>query len=420
MSGVCKGASTRIKTQYPKVKYVHCASRHLNLCVTKTGSVAQVKNMMDTLGELSRFFSNSPKRQGALSEKIKVLCPESKRSKLLDICQTRWVQRLDVMEVFSDIVVAVVETLDLISMNAEKHWNPDSVVKANGLYHAITNFPFIAAYILTRECLSVTTSLTVKLQYANQDSNRAYLCLKAVRDTIEKYRSNLDSYYLLWFQQATALASLLEVDIQKPRTCGRQTQRSNIPAESVEQYFKRAIAIPILDHLYSEINDRFFSGQETILSAFSVLPATVLANKEWAKPFKEFCMEYIDDLPSPSSLNVKPHLWESYWKKTAESKKEVPKHLTKLLPIVDADLFPNIRAALVLLGTMPVTSCECERSVSLLRRLKTYLRSTMNQSRTNGLALLSVYSSLKIDIQAVIDIFARQHPRKMVLLDIIN
>ena len=43
---------------------------------------------------------------------------------------------------------------------------------------------------------------------------------------------------------------------------------------------------------------------------------------------------------------------------------------------------------------LPVTSYEAERSFSTLRRLKTYLHTTMSQERLNGLALLNVYISL--------------------------
>jgi len=42
---------------------------------------------------------------------------------------------------------------------------------------------------------------------------------------------------------------------------------------------------------------------------------------------------------------------------------------------------------------LPVTSCEAERSLSTLRRLKTYLRTTMSQEQLNGLALLNTYNS---------------------------
>ena len=43
---------------------------------------------------------------------------------------------------------------------------------------------------------------------------------------------------------------------------------------------------------------------------------------------------------------------------------------------------------------MPVTSCECERSFSGLKRLKPYTRRTMVAERLNGLALLHVLKDI--------------------------
>ena len=47
---------------------------------------------------------------------------------------------------------------------------------------------------------------------------------------------------------------------------------------------------------------------------------------------------------------------------------------------------------LVRVMVLPVTSCEAEHSFSTLRRVKTYLRSTMAQERLSGLALLNIHS----------------------------
>ena len=52
-----------------------------------------------------------------------------------------------------------------------------------------------------------------------------------------------------------------------------------------------------------------------------------------------------------------------------------------------------------LLCTVGVTSCECERSASALRRRETYIRTTMGQERINGLALMRVHYAVDIDIQ---------------------
>ena len=54
-------------------------------------------------------------------------------------------------------------------------------------------------------------------------------------------------------------------------------------------------------------------------------------------------------------------------------------------------LFCEVEKLLRLLLVLRVSSCEAERSFSSLRRLKTYLRSTMTQQRLNSVAVLHVY-----------------------------
>ena len=53
--------------------------------------------------------------------------------------------------------------------------------------------------------------------------------------------------------------------------------------------------------------------------------------------------------------------------------------------------YPNLVILMQLLGTVGVASCECVRSISALRRLETYMRTTMGQERINGLALMHVH-----------------------------
>ena len=57
--------------------------------------------------------------------------------------------------------------------------------------------------------------------------------------------------------------------------------------------------------------------------------------------------------------------------------------------------------------------CQQERSVSALRRLKTYTRSTMGMEMLTGLALMNIHRHVDIDIDQVI--FATKHPRRMKL-----
>ena len=66
----------------------------------------------------------------------------------------------------------------------------------------------------------------------------------------------------------------------------------------------------------------------------------------------------------------------------------------------------------------PLTSCEAERSISGIRRLKTHLRSTMKEDRLKGLALLMEHRTMRISIKDIIDVFAstQQHRMKLAFL----
>jgi len=68
----------------------------------------------------------------------------------------------------------------------------------------------------------------------------------------------------------------------------------------------------------------------------------------------------------------------------------------------------------------PVTSASAERFFSVLKRLKTFLRSTMGQERLSGLALMQVHqelvSSLLTDgtsLDVLLNTFISQNTRRM-------
>ena len=97
----------------------------------------------------------------------------------------------------------------------------------------------------------------------------------------------------------------------------------------------------------------------------------------------------------------------------------LPASLEELLPCIDELSFPNILTAMRIFGTIPVTTCTCERSISL-RPLKTFMCSTMGEKRLNALALISIHREVNIDVEKVIDRFARKHPQRMLLVDLFN
>ena len=73
------------------------------------------------------------------------------------------------------------------------------------------------------------------------------------------------------------------------------------------------------------------------------------------------------------------------------------------------DMFPEFSNVAHILVMIPATSCSAERSFSALRRLKTYLRSTMGQQRVSNITLIN--SVINKDMDRIIDIFGRRNGR---------
>ena len=105
VAGHLSGLSARILAINQKAIYVHCSSHRLNLCVAKSCSVTLVRNVMNKIKSLSYFFNFSQNRQQLLQKHINELYPEASKTKLKDVCRTRWVERIDGMEVFEELFV---------------------------------------------------------------------------------------------------------------------------------------------------------------------------------------------------------------------------------------------------------------------------------------------------------------------------
>jgi hypothetical protein len=57
-------------------------------------------------------------------------------------------------------------------------------------------------------------------------------------------------------------------------------------------------------------------------------------------------------------------------------------------------------------------SATAERSFSVLRRLKTYVRSTMNNDRFSSLALIHIHRDFSVDLDKVMEKFVSAKTRR--------
>ena len=87
----------------------------------------------------------------------------------------------------------------------------------------------------------------------------------------------------------------------------------------------------------------------------------------------------------------------------------------KALPYADEEFYPNIRVLQIIMAILSVTSCECERSTSMLK-LKIPPHSTIAQDKLNGLLLLYNHRDIELTPEDVVEQFATCNPRRMLLV----
>jgi hypothetical protein len=78
------------------------------------------------------------------------------------------------------------------------------------------------------------------------------------------------------------------------------------------------------------------------------------------------------------------------------------------------DIYPYVSIALHMFLCTPYSNCNSERSFSTLRRIKSYVRSTISKERLNALAILNIESEItkQIKFEDIIDNFATIQSRK--------
>ena len=142
--------------------------------------------MMDAISSFANYFNFSPKRQSALEEFVSKY-PDAVKSKLLPLCRTRWVERINALEVSLDLLEAVFETFCHIEENSDGSWNRESVIQASSFIKRI-DFEFIINLVITQKVIVYTAGITTSLQKRGIDlvnvDNQVQLVIRTLQDVV--------------------------------------------------------------------------------------------------------------------------------------------------------------------------------------------------------------------------------------------
>ena len=426
MSSENVGVQALIKKDAPKAVYMHCNGHCLNLVIARSCALPVVRNMIDKMKYSVMFFTSSPKRELLLKEVVdKEAYSTGKRKPLIDLSRTRWAARHDAYSHFYSAFVFIIKALEVMAhgLHTEEYsedvtsgWEGKYKAEAYGLLSGLQNFGFILTFLTVYQVLSHLTGITVKLQSTSLDIIQAFSMVDEVKSVYKELRETIIDDFNQIYEQAVRMAAQVNVEPTQPRAAGRQKHRENVPAEGVKEYYLRNMAIPFLDHVILEFESRFSPLSVSASRLMGLIPS-VQCNSDVTVDISEAVALYQDDLPSPEVIHQELKRWKLKWQ--AKSSHQRPSSCASAIKECDVMMYPNIFKLLKIACTLPVTSCECERSASTLRRLNTFMRSSMGEDRMSSLALIHTHYDMALDLDEAVDLYSKMHPRRLELMSVL-
>lgn len=240
MSGVFNGCATKFQESYPQAIYVHCANHSLNLALSHSCTVSEIKNCLGTINKIITFFRSSCKREKVLKDKVLQADGVAKRTRLINFCETRWVERLDAVSLFYELFPLIVESLTEI----QEFKDSETSSLAFSFLAAVQKPIFLVSMVVVYHVFNLSIGLASLLQSKQMDLKRCVELCENLEKELEHFRTNFQPVY----KEAETVAGLIGTVLQIPRIVGRQKHRSNFMTEtdSPEDYFRLSVFFPSL------------------------------------------------------------------------------------------------------------------------------------------------------------------------------
>ena len=199
-------------------------------------------------------------------------------------------------------------------------------------------------FIITKNVLDEVKSLASKLQKSDQDVMEAYKMVEGVFQNVKTVRETIDTRFKVWYDQILKLADEIGVDESVPRKTNLQRNRNNTPSKSPIEHYKRVIAIPLMDSLLIQMDERFTCTDEGSGRHASrlilLVPSVLLTAKVDLADTLDGMLYWEQDIPFPKSLGNELVRWQSLWDNVnsnvnAETEKTIPDNFLLALGACD-------------------------------------------------------------------------------------
>lgn len=382
MSGDKHGVQRLVKQRFPKAGFIHCRAHVLNLVLLHScTNNKRTARFFNTISSLASFFSQSPKRNSKLQEFME--------TKLPSVCKTKWSYNSRMIKVVDINYDAICACLLEIYMG-ENEFDADSCTAARGLHGFLMEFNTVFLLKIFAKIFSHTDVLYQILQTKELD------IVECVRNVKVCQASIKEDHFSSILKEATIVTAEEKVDMS---SC-------------------RQLYDAVIEKVSDEMSNRFDGlGEYEYLGLLNYEKFECFNASFPTKMVKMLIQQHsFDEAKLCNELTVLYSRAEFRGLKIKEI----------ILMIVEKSLSQTFSECLrlaKLILTIPNTTASVERSFSVLRRVKNYLRSTMGQKRLFSLMLMAVESELLKDISKhpmfyddVTNAFAKKCERRIPLL----
>ena len=253
---------------------------------------------------------------------------------------------------------------------------------------------------------------------------------KKTADAVVKTLSNCrneESFTLMW-SHADVIAQKIKIgiegrDAKVPRTRPSRRLQSltgETPAaangssqQKAKDHFRITVYYTSIDKVVSELQSRFDGNDQEVLCALGEI---VFCRSPSINNIQTVSNFYGVDSEMLSSEKL---IFENYDCGDPCQRENAAVMVKTMHQNGLHDILPVLYKVASILATIPATSCSAERSfsgISALRRIKTFLRSTMGQDRISSIAVINIEreyanKTRQNDMQRIIDIFGRRSNR---------
>ena len=403
MLGKKSGVATQIKKIQPKAMENHCHGHSLNLAVKDmTNSNKLLKNTLETVGEICILVKYSPKRESLLGDINDNLVLENenevfdtKPPTIEKLCPTRWTVRASC---YQKIIQNYEALNELWEVSLTEKCNIDVRARVNGCRWQMKQFSFFYGLLLSKKLYAITDNLSTCLQKKKMSAISGHEIARQSIKVLEKMRNDHDADSFLSYVKKVAEGYKCIEEPKLPRRRNNPNYRNMEYIDGVEstsdafyhhdviEYFRK-IYFECIDTIVSAMKERFEGeSYQHFLKLENVLLTAINSDVPSEEGLDILRTIYHDDINVDcliDELQVLKVLVEDEYIVCFNDIVEQFKFHVK-----DTDMIPNVSLLIQLLLVIPATSASAERSFSLQRRLKTWLRSTMTQIRFNALSQL--------------------------------